>query len=580
MPWRDHPGRGSSDEGVSDVLGNILLVGITVAMAASLGFILLSFDGPADVPQTSLDVTVSPGDSQWGTGDESIVVRNNGGDPLDQDEITVLYSINNGPPVSVEGSALAFPAGLLAIGQAWTSSALTLAATDTVQVNVVHRGDASSALASVNVIPAQVSAGASCPFDTAAPTGTWDQSPADLAATTATAVTVTLTLADGCAGVDAAQVPHLFWGISPASPSDQGAMTSLGGNQFEGTIPVPVGGWGPQALKTLSYYASPLVDLRGNSAASTTRNDVIDLTGATQTYVTSTSVVPPTPALGDPGNLGAEDGGFATLTESAVAPSCTAGTQTLYANTVLAAGSWSNTAGALGSTNNDDRATRAAENDQLRLGLADPVVTACTITAVRLVIEQSITDFDNDVWRVDVCLSGTCLNIAPNQAGSASDALRTFTATARPGGGSWVAGDLVNLEIRIAGVEVSNPGPDRDGTWRIDRAWAEVDSTGGSSTYTGTGQFDWTGLPAGTQYLDLGYIGAADEAFNVNVWNWQTSSYTTRGTLSATTITQFVYLLTADEVQSGNVRVRIADANPSDATASTLQLDYARVLTA
>lgn len=571
--------------GVSDVVGNILLVGITVAVAAGLAFLLFSFDGPDSVPQANLDVSVQPGTGSWGTGDETIVVRHGGGDPLDVAELSVRYSINNGATTTLTGSGLGISDGKLSIGDVWRSAPLTLQAADSVHINVVSTAAVSSALVATDLIPAQVSAGASCPFDTIAPSGSWTQGPADLTIAATTAVTVTVLLTDGCAGVDPDEVPHLFWGISPGTPIDRGAMTSVGTNQWQGTIPIPAGGWGPQGLKTLSYYASPLVDLRGNSGATPTRNDVIDLVGATQTYVGTATNIAPTPALGSPANLGAEDAAFTTVTEGANAPTCTAGTATLSADAVLAAGGWTN--GDRAFTSNDQWATKSSQlGGGLRLRLTNPS-TVCDITQIRFKIEVSITGWNNDDWRVEACLSGTCsaaLAPDPQDGNAAPDQTKTWTLTAaqsRPGGGSWTPADVDNMEIRVTPVRA---GGSDDGTWQLDRAWVEVDSTAPASTYTGTAQLDWANVPGTTRYLDLRYV-AGDEAFSVNVWQWtgpSAGSYVTRGSLTATTTAQFVYLLTADEVSTvagaNQVRVRLVDTNPSDTVqASTLNLDYARV---
>ncbi|MEA3165320.1 MAG: Archaeal Type pilin, N-terminal [Thermoplasmata archaeon] len=600
---RERRRRPDGQAAVSDTVGNILLVGITVGMAAGLGFLLLSFDGPEAVPQVNLGVRVEPGNANWGNGDETIVIHHGGGDAVEASAIAVRYSINNGPVTTVTGNALAtgnaanaavFADGRFSIGESWRSSNLNLPATAKVHVNVVHRGGASSALVAVDLIPAQVSAGSNCPFDTSAPTGSWTQSPPDLTITSNTAVTLTLQLTDGCAGVDPANVPHIYWAISPTAPTDKGAMTSLGNDQWRATIPVPAGGWSQQGLKTLQYYATPLADLRGNSASSIVRNDVIELVGATMQYITvpGTTVVAPTPAMTSPGNMGAADGLFATLTEANTTPACTPGTVTLSTNAEASTvGTWASTGTAPTDATTDNSGYRTFANaptststgTQLRLGFPNPTA-GCTITSVKVLVDQRVqTTFIDDGRRIYACFAGSACGTTATatQLASSSDAVRTFDLTTlRPGGGSWSWTDVNNFETAIQPVQ---SGAGRDGTWRVDHVQLQVISVTSPAAYTGIAQLDWTGIVAGSaHYVDIGYTGAADESFVVNVWDWSTSTFNTRSPqLSATTLSQYVYLMTASEVSgSGQVRLRIADFNPVDTTLSTVNLDYARIDTA
>ncbi|HLF16935.1 MAG TPA: type IV pilin N-terminal domain-containing protein, partial [Candidatus Thermoplasmatota archaeon] len=208
--------RDAGDAAVSDVIGSILLVAITVLTVGAFALLLFAFDGPRDVPQTNLAVTVQPGNGNWGNGDERIVIHHLGGDALTEGGIRIAYSVNSGAVTSVSGSALGFLQGQFKIGDTWTSPVLTLQSTDVVHVNVVAQAKNSgeALLASLNIIPAQVSAGSTCPFDSTAPSGSWLQSPSDVTILTSSAITVTLTVTDDCAGPDPAAIPHVFWGIS------------------------------------------------------------------------------------------------------------------------------------------------------------------------------------------------------------------------------------------------------------------------------------------------------------------------------------------------------------------------------
>ncbi|HLF16048.1 MAG TPA: hypothetical protein VI796_01265, partial [Candidatus Thermoplasmatota archaeon] len=365
-------------------------------------------------------------------------------------------------------------------------------------------------------------------------------------------------------------------GISPAATIDRGAMTSLGSNQWQASIPVPVGGWSSQGLRTLQYYASPLTDIRGNGGASATVNDLVDLSGATPVYVSSQSVVAPTPPLANPTNLGADDGALAVLSEGA-----TTATAVLATNNQVSASGWSSTGSNpedATTSNNGYRTNSASPPNPLRLGFPNPSPGG-TITQVNVKVEQSITSFVDNAWAVRACVAGGgCGTTSATQLGTSSgstDVTRTFDVTTLhpTGASSWTWTDVNNLEVEVLVGFGANGN--RDGsTARVDYVTVEVVH----ATYTGTLQLDWTGVPvSSTYFLDLEYTASADETFNVNVWDWTTSSYATRGTLTATSPTPFAYLLTANEVQGGAVRVRLVDVNAADTVLSTVSLDYARL---
>ncbi|MEA3143226.1 MAG: hypothetical protein QOG31_550 [Thermoplasmata archaeon] len=282
------PSRHPQDDAVADTVGSILLVAITVVMATVLGGLLFSFRGPVALPQSSVAVTVSPGNAAWGNGDEQIRVAHNGGEGMPTAGTVIAYSINGVAQPSVTGAAIGSslydgatllpPRTTWAIGQVWVRT-LTLQASDTVAINVVSTGGASSLVASVVLVPGQVAAGAACPFDTAAPTvSQWAQSPADVTKNTVGAVAVAATLIDNCAGVDNSNVPHLWWrlrGVATPSFTDAGAMVTQGLGIWTGTIPSQA--WLLQAGKVLEYYAAPLKDLQGNSAQSAVQADTVEV---------------------------------------------------------------------------------------------------------------------------------------------------------------------------------------------------------------------------------------------------------------------------------------------------------------
>lgn len=304
---------------VSDVVGSILLVAITVIMSVVMAGLLLAFKGPVASPQVNLSVSVNPGTSAWGTGDEQIVVSHVGGDAIDGAAVFINYKINAGATVTVPGTSstpcasqtvpktvmcsLYTGATALPLQTKWTIGetyilTLTLASSDTVVVNVVGTGSTSSLLATARMIPSQVAAGSSCPFDSTGPVATYSgaglgQAPANLMTSTVpspSTVTVTAAVVDDCAGVDdtsAANKPHLWWAWQTSGVyADVGAMTYVSGTTWTGTIPQQT--WALHGGDTLLYKIIAK-DLRGTSATTQGPSDFIDIITSYSYVATNTA---------------------------------------------------------------------------------------------------------------------------------------------------------------------------------------------------------------------------------------------------------------------------------------------------
>lgn len=104
LPWTPAPassrrGGGAHDNAASEVIGTILMVGITVAVAASLVAMITFTDyASGDEAQASLTASLDPGqDGDWGTGDEMLQVHHAGGEALRQEEVVVIAHV--GPTV-------------------------------------------------------------------------------------------------------------------------------------------------------------------------------------------------------------------------------------------------------------------------------------------------------------------------------------------------------------------------------------------------------------------------------------------------------------------------------------------------
>ncbi len=95
------------DRGVSPVIGVILMVAITVILAAVIGTFVLGLGDSLDqAPQAQLDAEVADGDDDT---DTEVVINHNGGDTIDFADIRVEFSgtadtIGGSGELSVGGS--------------------------------------------------------------------------------------------------------------------------------------------------------------------------------------------------------------------------------------------------------------------------------------------------------------------------------------------------------------------------------------------------------------------------------------------------------------------------------------------
>lgn len=579
------------ERAVSDIVGSILLIAITVVMAGVMAALLLSFKGPVDTPHANLAVSVSPGQGGWGTGDESIRVAHLGGDALAGTPTTITYRINSGSQVIVPGSSIlsslqragtAVPAQpSWTIGSTWVRT-LSLAATDTVMVGVISQQGASTVLATSTLVPGQAAATGGCPFDTSAPTvGAWLQSPSDVTTATVGGVTVTAALIDDCAGVDPAVAPHLFWRINPGTNpvyTDQGAMTSIGGNQWSAAIPATV--WALRANQNLEYYVSPVADLDSpvNSGQSQVATDLVDLIQSV-TYVTSHTTTTGSYTLGGPFiNAQGAGGGTARLQEAAVgqtSPLSLLANPTSSTGSVSISNGLSCSAGAsCAFSSNSQFARLDASGDILRVsGFAAP---AGALTITQVVIGADVAKVSGDALNPILHLTYSGGPTADPTAFTQTITSTTPANVERTLTGAWTVSHLGTLAVQIDAANGGSIGTGR--RLDVDRLYVKVVYT--FNGFTVQGQLDWTGVPAGTvQVLDMGGCDAALDTFSVQVWDWTAAAFNTRGTLSGGTCPSFTYTLAATEYQVGQVRVRIVDVTPAGTSQGSLTFDYARVNT-
>lgn len=680
------------EEAVSDTIGSILMVGITVVVAASLGLLLLTFEGPSPALHSDLAIQIDPGNGGWGTGDEVVRVLHRGGDPLPSQTAVVVKVGNTATTYTGATLGSTWADGVLRIGETWQKTA-NIPQGAPVKVSVLDAGPGrSSILSSGDFIASALSTTQPCASDTSMPTVlVWSQSPATITALTTGAVTVTAQVTDDCWGVNPNVTPTFQWRISPASSTytDQGAMTPSGLNIWRATIPaqtwgnyvgqnlqyhislltdlagntgttpdhastiqadchtdnlppvassltqsptdvqtstsgavtvtvvvaddcagvdtvtnptlyyrfndgtnpaftnggamtrttgttwtgtIPSQTWALLAGKTMQYYVSGMRDNNGNLGTSGTNADLVDIF-ATYNYVNSNTPTTGTVSFFANAQSASDSGAEATIAEGGTPQ--TPVTVSFNANAVVNANGWTTASNAFASDN--AYATYAtnspASSNDLQLGLQDPVVTTGTITSVILHAEVSIVSQNNDGFQLYACLAGGSCNALGGVGGqSAVDTTMNYDITAvRPGGGSWSWSDITNLQ---GVLRLEQPGG-RDGTWRVDRVWVDVTSI--TSTYSTSVRMDWSAVPAGvTHNLELRYRASVD-TFTLEVWNGL--AYTNRGTLSSTTATTFTYTMTVAEYNAGAPRIRITDNSPTGTTQANLYIDYARVAT-
>ncbi|MGB1697522.1 MAG: type IV pilin [Thermoplasmatota archaeon] len=262
-----------NEEGVSEMIGTVLLLGITVAIAGLFGFILLSQDGPSEYQYSQVRYGLQAGpDNTWDTGDEMFSLSHRGGEPFLASQTTIRLTLN-GTLVEVTGAALGghFADGQLSIGETWTYT-LQAAADEPLEVRTIvpqqlhseWKNGVSSGGGGVVVNP--------CDSDTTNPTvGAITTAPADINTDTVGSVLVTVPVTDACG----LQSVTLTYGTSGST-----TVTMTQSGTWQATIPDL--GWSTLGGSTLSLQVLA-TDTSGNQA-SASRNEAIDQIGVNFPY--------------------------------------------------------------------------------------------------------------------------------------------------------------------------------------------------------------------------------------------------------------------------------------------------------
>lgn len=564
------------DHAVSEVVGTILLVAITIILAGGFALLLGAFGGPTARPHVDIDVTINEGSGAWGTGDEQVALVHEGGEALEADEIRVVIRVGS-TEFEYSGDTLggAFSDGSLSIGERWTVE-LNIPTGTPVQVNVVSNVRGGSTLTTAAELRSPGEA-PDCSADTTAPTvSTWLQTPADLTTDHSGAVTVRVTLTDDCAGVDTATSPHLESRVNDGSDppfTDAGAMSIVSGTTWQGSIAEPAGGWGSATGETLEYRVTQMTDLLGNAGTSGTQSDVVQDPALTVYTYPDTPPAITTGTVANYSNLqSASDGGaFATMTEESVS-STTEDTRT---GTSSSGGSGTNHANAKGSPDG----AYAVVNDPdevVRVGTFGS--GSGTITKVELLYTGSYTgSLNNDEVRLSYRISGSATGSSQEYLPTSSDTTEALDVTSDRA--TWTWGDISNLEVVATYIQQNNNAVGQDDGIDIRVDSLRVHVTTSATVYNLNVQMNFTAVPGGSAHvLELRYQTSVD-TFKVQVQQ-SGGSWVDRGTTlsSPSTLSTWTYTLTNDEYQSGSPKIRIVDSTSSTSQGQIL-LDYVRVAT-
>lgn len=143
------PRLGAPDAGVSEVVGSILMVAITVALAGAMFSVVYgAIPGDGGPRRASLSGSLDPGDGGWGTGDESFTLTHRGGHGLPADATAIVLEVGgnetrfavDGDPIDhAEQTAFTADDRNLTIGERWTAPARTIDPLTDVAASVVDR---------------------------------------------------------------------------------------------------------------------------------------------------------------------------------------------------------------------------------------------------------------------------------------------------------------------------------------------------------------------------------------------------------------------------------------------------------
>jgi FlaG/FlaF family flagellin (archaellin) len=557
------------NSGASEVLGTVLLIGITVALMGSLTLLVLNVRPPTDILHADLSMSANRGlDGAWGTSDELITIQHLGGEAIKANQLTITID-KDGTIIALGGASLAqgFADGEFTIGEVWHLETL-INENSEINMQLVVTGGSSSQLVAAQVI----SVADACSIDTSAPyPTTWVQTPADVSATHNGTVTVKVTVADSCSIVDQGAPVKLEYRINNGgAPSFSSVnMTLIGTSQWQGAIPDQT--WASQGGRTLEYRVSGLEDEEGNFGTSNQISDIIQLLGI-DTLVLSFNATHG--SVSNFANMQSQIDGKLTgsITESPPDPPTP-----YYSNfgSGSGGGGQSNIEGAP----DDVRYSITKSNQYSESRQQNVAGGAGTIIKVEAVFEAHYTGpriDDTVVFQVQPT-GGSWINVASNVIpNSGTDARLRVDVTGLDLSGSWSWDDVKDSRIRL---NYNQYATEDLMEVKIDALWFEVTTTG--SAPKSNVEFRFEPLPPSVNHvIDVNYR-AAGNIFALEVWDG--ANWNVRGpSLNAPALTSATYPLTATEAlaNSGSPLIRITSTNVPTSPADKIFIDYIKVTSA
>lgn len=563
--------RNGREGAFTEVFGTILLIGITVAMAAGLAIIISSQLKPTENYHTDLSLTATPGpDGRWGSGDELLVLTHGGGEALSSASTSVFFRTNE-TITRYTGGSLAgdaenvFADGMLTIGETWRRT-VTIPVGAEIELDVVSIAQSGDA----NVVGA-FSHRADCTGELDPPfASAWSRAPSTLTMASSGPLTVTVSITDACAGVNGAVVPHLYYRLAPSGPfTDAGTMTAIATNTWRGDVPDLV--WRDHGGETLYYYVSPLTDRFANTAQSTTQTLVIGR-APVYTYAAAYSATMGTVSAFPNLQSAADAGAFATLADAngLGAPNAPAWRYGASAVGTGGATTPANAAGAPDAT----YATLPANADAVTVSgfTVTGAISKVEIAAdLKYAFEAGSVPVDDRAtlsYSIPGCT--TCTRTAAI-APTAANATTFLDVTADKA--AWTPADIALLAAKVTYAKTS--AEDRIDL-KVNAVWLRITTL--STVYAMDIRVNATSLPPGASTLELN-ARATSDTYRVSLWNATSSAWNLDPVSIAPSgsFAAWTHALTAAERASGTVLVRFTDVSPI--AQGSLDLDHMRVKT-
>jgi len=556
------------DSGVAETVGSVLLIGITVAMAVTVGLIVTTQFKASGTLKTDVQLDVESGDGTWGNGNELVVLNHLGGERIDRDAIVVSINIA-GVVTQYEGANLcsAFDDDdRFSIGESCTfNNTIPVNTAVGVDVAVTTSGGGSLLLATADL----TSATSACTLDVLAPTvANWTQTPPDLTTQWVGAVDVQVVLQDDCSGVDNDVDPHLYYRLaSQANFVDAGEMVLTGANTWK--LPVPDLGWTALLGDSLVYQVGVYQDKKGNGATTAAVTDAIE------NVVTPVSTYVDPPVKGTVAGFAdakVSGGNEATLTEG-INTSVSAQPEILGSTASTSGASVTNPTRALALNEASPDASITKKNEWLQVGgfsAQTGTITKVEIAAkYRYVNDSGGGPYGNDEIMLEcavVCTTAASQNYALGFTYSTRYLDVTSSRT------SWTWSEITQIGVKA--TYVANSAEDKVDL-NVDALWIRVSTT--TTTYLLNSEWRFALVPAGSSHDLLITYHVTGDTFAVQVWDG--SNWNQRGSTltSPAAGSLYSYTLQGGEYQGGSPKIRFVDLAPAGTTQGQLFVDYARV---